>query len=116
MNHVSLDSVGAAGFSHHFGTLDGKRSSVSDAFDSFNDSLKFSTLTLLVRVFSPIVPIVAKIPMFRTRLIKELKKSLNQTAKALLRKRRTEDAGVDVGTGDGHTRGVSILEALSKYE
>ena len=116
MNHVSLDSVGAAGFSYHFGTLDGKYSSVAEAFDSLNDTPRFNTMALLVQVFSPILPIVAKIPMFRMRLIKEMKKSLNQTAKALLRKRRTEDAGVDVGTGDGHTRGVSILEALSKYE
>ena len=116
MNHVSLDSVGAAGFSHHFGTLDGKYSSVAEAFDSLNDTPRFNTMALLVQVFSPIVPIVAKIPMFRMRLIKEMKKSLNQTAKALLRKRRTEDAEVDVGAGDGRTRGVSILEALSKYE
>ena len=33
-DHASLDSVGIAGFSHDFGTLDGKECIVADAFNS----------------------------------------------------------------------------------
>ncbi|KAL0067301.1 hypothetical protein AAF712_005699 [Marasmius tenuissimus] len=35
MNHVALDTIGIAGFSHDFGSLDGKPSAVAAAFESW---------------------------------------------------------------------------------
>ncbi|KAG1729407.1 cytochrome P450 [Suillus lakei] len=42
MNHVSLDTIGIAGFSHDFGSLDGKHASVTEVFDTFGNNPKAS--------------------------------------------------------------------------
>lgn len=115
MNCVSLDSVGSAGFSHSFGTLDEKPSAIADAFDSFNSSPAPAALALVVQLLSPVMPVLLKIPALKTRVGKELNKNLRQVAKVLLAKSRSEKAGVEMDTGDGRKTGLSIIEALSKH-
>ncbi|KAG2095662.1 cytochrome P450, partial [Suillus discolor] len=53
MNHISyakiffLDMVGIAGFSHDFGSLDGKPASVTEVFDTFGSNQKASASFVL---------------------------------------------------------------------
>ncbi|KAG1742288.1 cytochrome P450 [Suillus paluster] len=42
MNHTSLDTIGIAGFSHDFGSLDGKHATVTEAFDTFGNNARTS--------------------------------------------------------------------------
>ena len=60
MNAVSLDTIGIAGFSHNFGALEGKHSSVAEAFDSFG-SAPPRGLSIILPVLGPVLPILMKI-------------------------------------------------------
>ncbi|KAG6333009.1 hypothetical protein ID866_6077 [Astraeus odoratus] len=66
MNHISLDTIGLAGFSHDFGTLDGKRGPISmkavlvAAYETTSISLTWALLEL------------ARNPDMQTRLREEL--------------------------------------------
>jgi hypothetical protein len=50
INHISLDTIGIAGFSHDFGSLDGKRASVTEVFDAFGNNRQASVVN---RAFFP---------------------------------------------------------------
>lgn len=44
MNHVSLDSIGLAGFSHDFAALDGRKGPVISALEAFEALPKPSSI------------------------------------------------------------------------
>uniref|UniRef100_A0A0W0G6N4 Cytochrome p450 n=1 Tax=Moniliophthora roreri TaxID=221103 RepID=A0A0W0G6N4_MONRR len=92
MNHISIDSVGIAGFSHDFGSLDGKTSAVVTAFESLGSS-KRSTIGTIKFLLSSVFPILNYIPTERSRMFTELRRSLIEIAGVLLE--RTRQAGVD---------------------
>ncbi|KAI9456895.1 cytochrome P450 [Boletus coccyginus] len=55
MNHISLDTIGLAGFSHDFGALDGKDTAVTEVFDTFGASPRSALNTglfLLAQAFT----------------------------------------------------------------
>ncbi|KAI6100627.1 cytochrome P450, partial [Pisolithus sp. B1] len=90
MNHISLDSIGLAGFSHDFGSLDGKPASITEVLDTFGSSSERPALTvrllLLARVF-PLLPYATK-P--RTRLFREMQTIMEDISSEWLARTRKE--------------------------
>ena len=83
-SHIhSLDSIGLAGFSHDFGALDGKHSSITAVFDSFsasNMSMTYIVLGLLAQVF----PILVDVSTARTRLLQKMDSVMKEISNNLL--------------------------------
>ncbi|KAG1837214.1 cytochrome P450 [Suillus subalutaceus] len=78
MNHISLDTISIAGFSHDFGSLDGKRSSVTEVFDTFGTNQQASA-----------------IPTKRTNLFKQLNVTMGEISnESLIRSRREKDVSM----------------------
>ncbi|KIM89255.1 hypothetical protein PILCRDRAFT_813191 [Piloderma croceum F 1598] len=61
MNHVSLDTVGIAGFSRDFGTLQGNHSAIAEVFESFV-MLKQTFFQIAVFILSTAFPILILTP------------------------------------------------------
>ncbi|OBZ66782.1 GDP-L-fucose synthase [Grifola frondosa] len=108
MNHVSLDSIGIAGFSHDFGSLDGKESAVATVFDAFG-TLKPSVLTVLILLFAHTFPILFKIPTPHRRLQTQLNSSMEEIVDELLENTRKEST-------ETKTAENSIIGLLIKAE
>ncbi|KAJ7499895.1 cytochrome P450 [Mycena latifolia] len=87
MNLVALDSVGIAGFSHDFRTLDGEYSAVAAAFESFEED---STLSKLAIVLASQLPFLIALPTQRGNVMRNLRRLMNVIADELLEKMRCE--------------------------
>ncbi|KAI0640544.1 cytochrome P450 [Trametes meyenii] len=111
MNHVSLDSVGIAGFSHDFGSLEGKHSSVADVFDRMGH-LKPSPITAFAIFFGNTFPFLWKIPTPLRRLQQQLNRSMEEIATVLLDNTRREMKGL----GEKGREEKSIIGLLIKAE
>ncbi|KAH9887704.1 cytochrome P450 [Cubamyces lactineus] len=111
MNHVSLDSVGIAGFSHDFGSLEGKYSSVADVFDRMG-FLKPHPITALAILFGNAFPFLWLIPTPLRRLQQQLNRSMEEIATVLLENTRREMKG----TGEKGREEKSIIGLLIKAE
>ncbi|KAG1818533.1 cytochrome P450 [Suillus subaureus] len=111
MNHISLDTIGIAGFSHDFGSLDGKRASVTEVFDTFGNNQKASVLNpglLLALAF----PVIIKIPNKRMNLVKKLGVAMEEISNELfIRSRREKDANTS-----GRDEEKSIIGLLINSE
>ncbi|KAG1849951.1 cytochrome P450 [Suillus subalutaceus] len=95
MNHISLDTIGIAGFSHDFGSLDGKRASVTEIFDTFGNNQKASAVNQVVLLLASAFPVITKIPSKRRNLVKKLGVALRELFNDLLvRSRREKDVNV----------------------
>ncbi|KAJ7071726.1 cytochrome P450 [Mycena belliarum] len=89
MNLVALDSIGIAGFSHDFRTLDGEYSAVAEAFDSLSfEGMSF--LSNLVFVLGLQFPFLAQLPTARNRIMGNLRRTISGIADGLLEKTRRE--------------------------
>ncbi|KAJ7039405.1 cytochrome P450 [Mycena alexandri] len=88
-NHVALDSIGIAGFSYDFRTLDGEYSAVAAAFDSlsFEGQGFLSNLVFLIGIQ---FPFLATLPTERNRIMKNLRRTMSGIADQLLEKTRRE--------------------------
>ncbi|KAG1814956.1 cytochrome P450 [Suillus variegatus] len=94
MNHISLDTVGIAGFSHDFGSLDGQRASVTEVFDTFGSN-KPSAANEIFVLLASVFPIILKIPTERRNLLKKLSITMGQISNELLiRSRREKDVNI----------------------
>ncbi|KAH9853307.1 cytochrome P450 [Lenzites betulinus] len=111
MNHVSLDSVGIAGFSHDFGSLEGKHSSVAEVFDKMGH-IKPSPITAAALFFGNTFPFLWRIPTPMRRLQQQLNKSMEEIATVLLENTRREMRG----TGEKGYEEKSIIGLLIKAE
>ena len=109
MNHVSLDSVGIAGFSHDFGSLHGSHSDVAEIFDAFG-TLPTSALNIIIFLLGSVFPFLSWIPTERKKLTDRLKVSMHQISEILLDRSRKEKLA---GTVGGTER--SIIGQLSEY-
>ncbi|KAJ8077591.1 hypothetical protein PM082_002023 [Marasmius tenuissimus] len=94
MNHVALDSIGIAGFSHDFGSLDGKPSAVVDAFESLGQTPP-SKLGLIIFLLSFVFPSLMSMPTRRNKRLLELRRSMGEIADELLERSRKGDLGAD---------------------
>ncbi|KAI0368462.1 cytochrome P450 [Pilatotrama ljubarskyi] len=111
MNHVSLDSIGIAGFSHDFGSLEGKYSSVADVFDRMGH-IKPSAITAAAIFFGNTFPFLWRIPTPMRRLQQQLNKSMEEIATVLLENTRREMRGA----GEKGREEKSIIGLLIKAE
>ncbi|KAG1729375.1 cytochrome P450 [Suillus lakei] len=112
MNHVSLDTIGIAGFSHDFGSLDGKHASVTEVFDTFGNNPQPSAVNQIVFLLASAFPIIVKIPTKRGKLTKKLNATMGEISNdLLLRSRREKD--VDVKDAEEEK---SIIGLLIKAE
>ncbi|KAJ6489013.1 cytochrome P450 [Mycena sanguinolenta] len=75
MNHISLDTIGLAGFAHDFGTLSGKTSSIAKAFDELG-SKPTTFLDKVLFLLSSISPVFGSIPTSRSLTFNQLTKEM----------------------------------------
>ncbi|KAF7328940.1 hypothetical protein MVEN_02523900 [Mycena venus] len=75
MNHISLDTIGLAGFAHNFGALSGKTSQIAAAFN--NISSKAGFLDNAVFLSSFIIPILGYIPTGRRLMLNQLTRTMS---------------------------------------
>jgi len=101
----SLDSIGIAGFSHNFGSLDGKPCAVADAFESLSTG-KPSILESMMFLLSVIFPFLRKLPTERRKRLSELTRSLREIADILLERNKKGGANDE----------KSIIGLLSKSQ
>ncbi|KAI0751771.1 cytochrome P450 [Daedaleopsis nitida] len=111
LNHISLDSVGIAGFSHDFGLLDGKYCAVADVFDSMG-RLKPSPIAALVIFFGNVFPILWRIPTAMRKLQRKFNQAIEEIAGPLLENTRKEMRGL----GEAGKEEKSIIGLLIKAE
>ncbi|KAJ7194972.1 cytochrome P450 [Mycena pura] len=108
MNRVALDSIGIAGFSHEFGSLDGKPCEVTDAFENLSNARPspLQNIQFLLGMFLPWVK--DWIPTERGRKLDELKISLRKVANKLIERSRV--------SGVTNSEDKSIIGLLIKAE
>ncbi|KAF8838205.1 cytochrome P450 [Paxillus ammoniavirescens] len=107
MNHISLDSIGIAGFSHDFGSLDGKKTSVTEVFDAFGHSS--SAINVVLLLLSQVFPFITRIPTSRSKLISRLNKTIGEISMVLLdRTRQEKELGIADEKGDHSIIGLLI--------
>ncbi|RDX44734.1 cytochrome P450 [Lentinus brumalis] len=111
MNHVSLDSIGIAGFSHDFGSLEGKRAAVAEVFDAMG-RLKPSPITAIVILFGNALPILWRLPTETRKLQTKLNRAMEEIAVPLLENTRKEMRGL----GEKGKEEKSIIGLLIKAE
>jgi hypothetical protein len=89
MNHISLDSIGYAGFSHTFNSLSNPSSTspIQLAFNSFSTT-KPSVVSMITMLLSCIFPIMLKAPTNYGRVIRRLKETTGKIGEALLTRTR----------------------------
>ncbi|KAG1742292.1 cytochrome P450 [Suillus paluster] len=96
MNHTSLDTIGIAGFSHDFGSLDGKHATVTEVFDTFGNNARASARNKVFMLLAQVFPTIAKIPTKRTILTKKLGATMGEISnKLLIRSRQEKDANMN---------------------
>ncbi|KIM86964.1 hypothetical protein PILCRDRAFT_815408 [Piloderma croceum F 1598] len=92
MNHLSLDSLGIAGFSHDFGTIQGKHSVIAEVLDSFS-MIKMSSVETFKLVLGLAFPILTHIPTQRKNLFKKFRYKTEEISKGLVERTRKEKEG-----------------------
>ncbi|KIJ59411.1 hypothetical protein HYDPIDRAFT_162418 [Hydnomerulius pinastri MD-312] len=112
MNHISLDTIGIAGFSHDFGSLDGKPASVTEVFDTFGNSSAPSTINVMFVLLAQTFPVIIRLPTARSKLIKRLNISMGEISGVLLERTRKEK---ELGVGEGKEEN-SLIGLLIKAE
>ncbi|KAJ7580751.1 cytochrome P450 [Mycena floridula] len=120
MTAVALDSIGMGGFSHNFGTVEGKEPLISTAFDTFGksigDSPSISPFSFLVGAF---LPILMKLPIGNAKLVMQLKANLTTVGSDLIERVQKEQQleGTDKARNDKSIIGGLIRsQDLSKAE
>jgi hypothetical protein len=108
---IRLDSIGIAGFSHDFGTLRGKHSSVAALFDSFAKT-EPNFLDAILFMLSTVIPVLQKIPTARNMILKKLHVKMSEIADELLERMRKEKEGQ---IGEENAEEKSIIGLLSAY-
>ncbi|KAI6026700.1 cytochrome P450 [Pisolithus microcarpus] len=111
MNHISLDTIGLAGFSHNFGSLDGQLTPVTTILDTLGSAPNRSVLNASWFAISQVVPALVHLPTRRTMLLREMEQTLSKISKELLERTRKEK---EAGIVDGKDK--SIIELLIKAE
>lgn len=92
MNHVSLDSIGIAGFGHDFGSLDGKHPAVVEVFESMKPGT--SALSHFVFLLGPVIPFLLRLPIGDNRIWAKLHATMGEIADELLERTRKEKQGL----------------------
>ncbi|KAG2125569.1 cytochrome P450 [Suillus cothurnatus] len=112
VQNCSLDTIGIAGFSHDFGSLDGKHASVTEVFDTFGNNQQASAVNQIFFMLASAFPIIAKLPTKRMKLMKKLRVTMGEISNDLLLRSRREK---DVNMKDAEEE-KSIIGLLIKAE
>ncbi|KAI6021735.1 hypothetical protein PISMIDRAFT_674045 [Pisolithus microcarpus 441] len=108
MNHISLDTIGLAGFSHDFGALDGKPASITEIFDTFGSSNR-SAVNVGLLLLSQVFPLFAYVPTSRSKLFRDMQRTMqNISTELLARTRKEKEEGVLDGKEDKSIIGVLV--------
>ncbi|KAJ7600568.1 cytochrome P450 [Mycena floridula] len=109
MNNIALDSVGIGGFSHDFGTLDGKESLIASALESFGKKAGDAPLVgQFMFVFAPVIPLLLKLPIGQTKKVRELKDNLSLVGQDLLQRMKREKS-LDSSNYDTEKSVIGVL-------
>ena len=109
-NHCfRLDTIGLAGFSHNFGALEGKHTSVTEIFDTFGASPRSSAVNKGLILLALVFPFLTRIPTRRVNLLKKLTVAMDEISNVLLARTRKE---LEVGVIGGKEE-RSIIGLLS---
>ena len=83
-----MDTIGLAGFSHDFGALEGKHTSVSEAFDTIGarSIARNKGFLLLTQTF----PFLLRLPTPRWKLIQKLNVAMEEISNVLLTRTQKE--------------------------
>lgn len=113
--HDRLDSIGIAGFSHNFQTLEGKHSAIGEVFNAMGNA-KPSPMHLAIFILSGVFPSFAKvlmsIPTARQALVAKFSDVAEKISGELLERTRKEKEMVEEGKGDHSIIGL-LSEILS---
>ncbi|KAF8128180.1 cytochrome P450 [Boletus edulis] len=107
---TSLDTIGIAGFSHHFGSLDGKKPLVEEAFNSIGGTNQ--TVDLFFVMLAQVFPWLLRLPIARSKHWQRLNDTMGEISNAFLTKSRKEK---EAGTLS-ESEEKSILGLLIKAE
>lgn len=113
--HNRLDSIGIAGFSHNFQTLEGKKSAISEVFNAFGN-IKPSPMQLATFILAGVFPSFARvlmgIPSARKTLVANFSDVTEVISRELLeRSRKEKEMAVEASKGDH-----SIIGLLSEFD
>ncbi|KAL4079902.1 cytochrome P450 [Scleroderma yunnanense] len=109
MNHISLDSIGLAGFSYDFGSLEGKTTPVMTVLDTLGSSPSRSMLNVGFFVLSQVITALVYYPTKRNLLMKEIQQELSKISSELIDKTRKEkEAGILDGKEEKSVIGLLI--------
>ncbi|KIJ12885.1 hypothetical protein PAXINDRAFT_100953 [Paxillus involutus ATCC 200175] len=107
MNRISLDTIGIAGFSHDFASLDGKKSTVATIFEEIGNT-KPSPAFAYIFVLAHLFPALLRLPNPRTRLTQMLNNSMGTISKELLERTKKDNEGASEGQNDKSIMGLLI--------
>ncbi|KAH0839443.1 cytochrome P450 [Lanmaoa asiatica] len=110
-NWYVLDTIGIAGFSHDFGSLDDKPTSVTEVFDAFAN-VGGNILNMFLSVLAQAFPWLLRLPTPKSNLIKRLNDTMGEISNVLLTKLRQDK---EAGTL-GEKEEKSILGLLIRAE
>ena len=92
LSPIRLDTMGLAGFSYSFASLDGKKGPVTSALEGFGVSKRRSIsirFLLLLRRF----PVLFHLPILSSKLLNEVKRATADICKAFFEKAKKEKEG-----------------------
>ncbi|KAI5987609.1 cytochrome P450 [Pisolithus albus] len=102
-----LDSIGLAGFSHDFGSLDGEPASITKVLDTFGSSSERPALTVRLLLLARVIPLLPYATESRTRLFGEMQVIMERiSSEWLARTRQEKEDGVLDVKGEKSVIGV----------
>jgi len=89
---IRLDTIGLAGFSYNFSSLDGKRGPVTSALEAF-EALKPNSISIRVMLLLRRFPVLFHLPILSSALMNEVYKATADICKAFFEKAKKEKEG-----------------------
>ncbi|KAJ7650922.1 cytochrome P450 [Roridomyces roridus] len=114
MNHISLDTIGLAGFSHDFGTLTGNISNIASIFDAFGSQQ--SAWDIAILLLSLIVPAVDNLPTTRQTLFNQLTKEMQNLGREFMNNANTDKSIMGLLMKSSNSATISQEEVMSQIK
>ncbi|KIJ12884.1 hypothetical protein PAXINDRAFT_14245 [Paxillus involutus ATCC 200175] len=109
MNRISLDTIGIAGFSHDFASLDGKKSAVTIVFEEIAKAQPCSAIAYIA-ILAHLFPALLRIPNPQMRVTQMLNNSMGMISKELLERTKKDNKN----DASGGQKDKSIMGLLFK--
>ncbi|KAI6023312.1 cytochrome P450 [Pisolithus marmoratus] len=116
MNRISLDSMGLAGFSHDFGSLEGKHTPITEVLDTFASFPKRSAVTIWLILLSRVFTLLSYAPRQTSGLFHEMQRITEDlSTQWLARTKKEKEEGVLDGKEDMSIIGVLVKANSSTH-